>query len=187
MTIGLSRFYGGHDLHFITGSCYRRRPELGTASRRDLFLRLLEEARQRYQFVVYGYVVMPEHFHLLISEPEKGNPSLVMKVIKQRFAQRINRRRRRSSAQMVLWPLERRPLWQKRFYDFNVWSHRKRLEKLRYIHRNPVKRGLVAKPEDWRWSSFRSYCYGEDGPVGVNCQEWMLEMKSRPVETFAVG
>ena len=128
MTIGLNRFYGGHDLHFITGSCYRRRPELGTASRRDLFLRLLEEARQRYQFVVYGYVVMPEHFHLLISEPEKGNPSLVMKVIKQRFAQKINRRRRRSSAQMVLWPLERRPLWQKRFYDFNVWSHRKRLE-----------------------------------------------------------
>ena len=95
-------------------------------------MRLLEEARQRYQFVVYGYVVTPEHFHLLISEPEKGNPSLVMKVIKQRFAQRINCRRRRSSAQMVLWPLERRTLAD-RFYDFNVWSDRKRLEKLRYI------------------------------------------------------
>jgi putative transposase len=184
VTTGLHRFYGSSDLHFITGSCYRRRPELGTAGRRDLFLHLLEEARQQYRFVVYGYVVMPEHFHLLISEPEKGTPSVVMKVIKQRFAQRINRRRR-SSTQMALWPEERRLLWQKRFYDFNVWSRRKRVEKLRYIHRNPVKRGLAAKPEDWRWSSFRSYCYGEPGLVRVNCQEWLLKMKPGPIVSFA--
>jgi putative transposase len=71
VTKGLNRFYGDHNLHFITGSCYRRQPELGTAYRRDLFLKLLEEARRKYRFVVYGYVVMPEHFHLLISEPER--------------------------------------------------------------------------------------------------------------------
>jgi len=50
---------------------YRRRALLGTARRRDLFLKILEHTRQRYQFVVVGYVVMPEHFHLLISEAEK--------------------------------------------------------------------------------------------------------------------
>jgi putative transposase len=49
------------------------------------------------------------------------------------------------------------PFWQPRYYDFNVWNPEKTAEKLRYIHRNPVKRGLVAKPEDWVWSSFRHY------------------------------
>src|SRR5882672_9809798 len=168
MARGLRRFNGAKDLHFITCSCYRRRPLLGTARRRDLFLKILEEARQRYQFVVVGYVVMPEHFHLLISEPEKGDPSLVMKVVKQRFARRVHKKR--SSTQLKLWASDDDHVWQKRFYDFNVWNERKRVEKLRYIHRNPVKRGLVATPEQWAWSSFRAYAYGEKGLVRVNFQ-----------------
>jgi hypothetical protein len=59
-------------------------------------------------------------------------------------------------------------IWHRRFYDFNVWTDRKRIEKLRYMHRNPVKRGLVAEPDQWTWSSFRAYLYGEPGPVRVN-------------------
>ena len=71
-----------------------------------------------------------------------------------------------------------RHFWQRRFYDFNVCSARKRIEKLRYIHRNAVKRGLVETPDQWRWSSFRSYAYGETGTVVVN--DWsVLKMKSR--------
>ena len=62
--------------------------------------------------------------------------------------------------------------WQRRFYDFNVWTQRKEVEKLKYMHRNPVVRGLVAKPEDWRWSSYRSYAYGEDGLVRINDWKW---------------
>jgi len=73
---------------------------------------------------------------------------------------------------------------QKRFYDFNVWSERKRVEKLRYMHRNPVKRGLVEEPDQWKWSSFRAYSYGERGMVRVNFQEWPVEIKARPVEKF---
>jgi putative transposase len=75
-------------------------------------------------------------------------------------------------------------IWQKRFYDFNVWTEQKHIEKLRYMHRNPVKRGLVEKPEQWKWSSFRAYLYGETGPVRVNFQEWALEIKSRPAQSF---
>jgi putative transposase len=67
MTRGLERWYGGHNLHFITCSCYQRLPKLDSGERRDLFLRVLERARQKYRFVVLGYVVMPEHFHLLIT------------------------------------------------------------------------------------------------------------------------
>jgi putative transposase len=60
-----------------------------------------------------------------------------------------------------------RPFWQARYYDFNVFTERKHIEKLRYIHRNPVKRGLVERPEDWQWSSFRHYATGERGTVEI--------------------
>jgi len=72
-------------------------------------------------------------------------------------------------------------IWQARFYDFNVWSAHKRVEKLRYIHRNPVKRGLVLEPEQWAWSSYRYYAYGEVGPVLVNEQK-RAELKIRALE-----
>ena len=85
----LRRYYGAGDLHFITGSCYGREPVLHTAQRRDPFLTVLEQVRKRYRFVVMGYVVMPEHFHLLISEPRKGDPSTVMQALKLGFARRL--------------------------------------------------------------------------------------------------
>jgi putative transposase len=78
-------------MHFSTTSCYQRRPLLGSVRNRDLFLEVLEQVRRRYRFVVVGYVVMPEHVHLLISEPERGDPSVVMQVVKQSFARRLLR------------------------------------------------------------------------------------------------
>ena len=181
MRRNLRRYYGAGDLHFITCSCYRRQPFLGTPRRRDLFLTVLEQVRKRYEFVVVGYVVMPEHIHLLMSEPQKKNPSTVIQALKLGFARRVlaQARRRRNPSQASLLDAVPQHVWQKRFYDFNVWSERKRIEKLRYLHRNPVKRGLVASPELWRWSSFRTYFLGEAGPVRVNARE-ILEMKIRP-------
>jgi len=140
-----------------------------------LFLEILEQVRQRYNFVVVGYVVMPEHFHLMISEPERGNPSTVMQVLKQRFARRVLKewRQRRERRPDWLWSeaLSEGHVWQRRFYDFVVWTKDKRVEKLRYMHRNPVKRGLVLEPEQWAWSSFRHYAYEERSPVLVNEQQ----------------
>ena len=126
---------------------------------------------------------MPEHFHLLMSEPEKGDPSVVMKVVKQRFARLV--RKRQNAAQLDLWAgVGEEHVWQKRFYDFNVWTERKRVEKLRYMHRNPVKRGLVESPEQWAWSSFRAYACGEKGAVRVNFQEWESRIKAGKQEGF---
>lgn len=110
---------------------------------------------------------MPEHFHLLISEPELGTPSTVMQVVKQRYARSVLAGKRRNSPG-ELWPDSEEHVWQTRFYDFNLWSARKRVEKLRYMHRNPVKRGLVLEAEQWEWSSFCSYAYQEVGRVRVN-------------------
>ena len=161
----LHRYYGAGYFHFITTSCYQRRPLLDSAANRTLFLDVLEQVRRRYRFVVVGYVVMPEHVHLLISEPERGNPSIVMQALKQGFARHLLRQLRPNSTNNALWnsPLDEGHIWQRRFYDFVVWTDRKRIEKLRYMHRNPVARGLVLEPDQWAWSSFRHYAYGESG------------------------
>jgi REP element-mobilizing transposase RayT len=89
MPRGLHRYYGAGQLHFITCSCYHRMPLLHSARSRDRILSVLEQTRKRYRFVVEGYVVMPEHIHLLLSEPEVGTPSTVMQVLKQRTARAL--------------------------------------------------------------------------------------------------
>jgi putative transposase len=163
----LERRYGQRHLHFITYSCYQRRALLGTARKRDAFLKILDEVRTRYEFLLVGYVVMPEHIHLLISEPKIGTPSTVMQILKQRVSRALRKKKRSNPNQMHLWlgapSNETRSFWQRRFYDFNVWSKQKRIEKLNYMHMNPVKRGLVTDPKLWPWSSYRFYQYREKG------------------------
>ena len=171
MPWGLERWHGGHDLHFITFRCYDSQPLLATAQRRDLFLEVLERVRRRYSWVVLAYVVMPEHVHLLVSEPAERPLSTAMQALKLGFARRvIGERRRQHPSELIECGPQR--IWQARYYDFNVCTADKRVEKLRYIHRNPVKRGLVDAPELWRWSSFRAYAFQEKGPVGIN--QWSV-------------
>ena len=166
----LHRYYGAGYLHFITTSCYQRRPLLGGRRNREWFLEVLERVRRRYHFVVVGYVVMPEHLHLLLSEPERGDPSAVMKAVKQGFARRLLRDLRSHADPLLAGSavLEDGRIWQHRFYDFVVFTEKKRVEKLRCMHRNPVKRGMVLEPQQWPWSSFCDYAEGWRGPVLVN-------------------
>ena len=203
MTEGLHRFYGGGDLHFLTFSCYRRQPLFRSEVYCDLFLKILERVRRRYRLVVLGYVVMPEHVHLLVSEPQRGTLSTAVQALKLGFVRSLQcsgggvvagdpRSRKNGETRGTLTcgtptsgtltsgtPIHPQRFWQARFYDFNVWTERKRIEKLRYIHRNPVERGLVASPEQWRWSSFRWYLCGEPGPVQINDTD-ILVMTVRP-------
>ena len=95
---------------------------------------------------------MPEHIHLLVTEPEKESLATAMQGFKQSVARHLG---------------TSEPFWQTRYYDFNVYTERKRIEKLRYIHRNPVKRGLVASPDQWPWSSFCKYALDLKGPVTI--------------------
>ncbi len=173
MPKGLKRYYGRGDFHFLTFSCYRRLPLLGTVRARNVFVRALSAIRERYRFLLAGYVVMPEHVHLLISEGPKCTPSLVLKVLKQRVSRDLRKRKNRLPAgQMRLGFKEGEAglprFWQPRFYDFNVYSAKKIREKLEYMHANPVKRGLVEKPGEWAWSSFASYEKGETGLISID-------------------
>ena len=136
MTRGLVRYQECGDFHFLTFSCFHRRAYLDTAEARDLFEAALERVRQRYLLAFAGYVVMPEHVHLLVSEPRSATLARAVQALKLSVA------RRRAE----------RPFWQARYYDFNVWSAEKQAEKLKYLHRNPVTRGLAEKPGDWPWS-----------------------------------
>ncbi len=150
----LIRYQHSGDLHFVTFSCYHRQPFLGTSGARDLFEHSLETMRIRYGFYVSGYVVMPEHVHILISEPESAVLARALQALKLSVAvQRTER-----------------PFWQARYYDFNVHTERKRTEKLRYMHHNPVTRGLAAEPDQWPWSSFHHILTGDRGVVEIESQ-----------------
>jgi putative transposase len=133
-------------MHFLTFSCYRRLAYLATPKARSLFESAPERIRKKYKFVVAGYVAMPEHVHLLVNKPVRSSLDRAIKSIKLSVTMRSRKR----------------PFWQARYYDFNMWSDEKRVEKLRYMHRNPVSRGLVEKPEEWAWSSFRHLRTGGD-------------------------
>ena len=156
----LKRYTGRGDLHFITFSCYERRPFLQSKRAKNLFVRVLSEVRARHGFRLVGYVVMPEHVHLLIDEAAKALPAKIIQVLKQRVSRRLRGKRRGVRGQLAL-PFaglaEHRRFWQRRYYDFNVYSEKKLREKLDYMHENPVKRRLVSHPRDWPWSSWTFY------------------------------
>jgi putative transposase len=165
MPWALKRYQEARCLHFVTFSCYARAPRLSTPHARNEFEKTFEDTRQWYGFYIAGYVVMPEHVHLLLTEPERTKLSIALQMLKQNVAQRLR-------------GPENGPLWQPRYYDFNVWSYAKQTEKLRYIHRNPVRRGLVQSPEEWAWSSFRHYLTGAEGAVEIESQ-WTARKRER--------
>lgn len=165
MPWGLKHFQEARCLHFITFSCFSRAPLLVEPQSRDLFEQTLERVRRWYGFWVAGYVVMPEHVHLLITEPERAPLSVALQMLKQNVSRQLRHP-------------EGGPFWLERHYDFNVWTEKKRIEKLRYMHRNPVCRGLVAQPEDWVWSSFRHYASGIEGTVEIESQ-WTARKRER--------
>lgn len=152
-------------LHFITFSCYQRTKLLDSAAARDRFEQELERVRRWYGRFVTGCVVMPEHIHLLVSEPERGKLSVLIQMLKQITSRKLK-------------AADQRRFWQVRYYDFPVWSDAKRVEKLRYMHRNPVHRGLVQRPEDWRWSSFVHYATGVESAVEIESQ-WTARRRER--------
>ena len=109
MPLGLKRYQQEGDHHFITFSCHNRKPYLNSPTAKDIFLDSLERTRTRYQFEILGYVVMPEHVHLLMSEPPDDPLSKALQSLKLSTSKRLTDR----------------PFWHTRYYDFNVFTHNK--------------------------------------------------------------
>ncbi len=164
MPWGLTRFqHSGHS-HFVTFCCYHRRCLLTTDESRRILESALERVRRSFGLHVYGYVVMPEHVHLLLSEPQRDTLADALKSLKQGVSRRLIG--------------DADHFWQKRYYDFNIRNYPQFVEKLRYLHRNPVKAGLCERPEDWEWSSFRHYATGCEGRVEIE-SEWTARKRER--------
>jgi putative transposase len=168
MPKGLKRYYGQGQLQFVTFSCYRRLPLLGTARARNVLVKELTRVRREYGFLLVGYVVMPNHAHLLIGEPKKGTASTVLQMLKPRVSRKMRRKNSPVPRGQLRIPFPRfvselPQFWQPRFYDFNVYSRKKQNEKLDYMHANPVIRGLVKHPKDWPWSSWPFYFREKSG------------------------
>ena len=164
----LKRHYGQGNLHFLTFSCYRRRPFFATPRARNVFVKYLDGVRKEKRFLLLGFVVMPEHVHLLVSEPQQGDLSTALQVLKQQVARRLLKMKTAQLQLEFAGPDEERHLWQRRFYDFNVWSEGKFNQKLKYMHANPVKRRLVLQPKDWPWSSWSHYSNEEGGLIRID-------------------
>jgi REP-associated tyrosine transposase len=173
MPKGLKRITGFGHLHFITFCCYQRRALLGSARARNVAAQILREVRARYGFALIGYVIMPEHMHLLISEACAVKPATILQVFKQRVSRRMRGKKRARKEQMTLaFPEDGEDLrrfWQRRYFDLNIYSASKVPEKLHYMHANPVKAKLVQHPGDWPWSS---WCYYYRGGGLLKMDPW---------------
>src|SRR5260370_5746365 len=205
MPWGLARFHRSGQSHFVTFCCYHRPIRLlrcaqslqgrlrlfTTDASRRIFESALERVRRSYRLNVYGYVVMPEHVHLLLSEPQRdtssdrtaplkpkdglNGPPVLSEPQQDTLADALKSLKQGVSRRLIG---DAEHFWQKRYYDFNIRNYPQFVEKLRYIHRNPVKAGLFERPEDWEWSSFRHYATGFEGR-GENVSEGTARKSTR--------
>jgi putative transposase len=164
---GLKRFHESGQSHFVTFSCYHRRPFSTTSISRQTFETALERVRASFDLCVYGYVVMPEHVHLLVSEPTHETLADALKSLKHGVSRRLIG--------------EAMHFWQTRYYDFNIRNRQQFSQKLLYLHHNPVKRGLCALPEDWEWSSSLHYATGMEGRVEID-SDWTATRRELVME-----
>src|SRR4051812_40037681 len=204
MPWGITRFQQSGQSHFVTFCCYHRRRLFTSDVSCGIFESALERVRHAFGLQVYGYVVKPEHVHLLLSEPQRDTLADALKSLKQGVSRRLINcdplePKAGDGALIPLKPeaglngplnslkpkagLNGPPMlvehfWQKRYYDFNIRNYAQFVEKLRYIHRNPVKAGLCERPEDWQWSSFRHYATGTEGRVEIE-SEWTARKRER--------
>ncbi|OFV91362.1 MAG: hypothetical protein A3H28_11960 [Acidobacteria bacterium RIFCSPLOWO2_02_FULL_61_28] len=142
---GVHRLRLSDRIFFVTVNLRRPLPRF-TEAEFPLILATLEESRRRLGFALCGYVLMPDHWHALLGPRAPLTISRLVQDVKYVSARRLNRQRQSHD-----------PLWQHQFWDRFVRHNREFGQRLHYMHFNPVRKGLVAKPEDWRWSSCRNF------------------------------
>jgi len=177
----LRRLYEQSNLHYISSSTYRRVLAYDSNRFKYAFVDILRQLRLELQFKLVGYVLMPEHLHMLIWPSPVADPSRILQCLKERTALFVLDQLkanpqfawcRRTLTRFVLPATFHGPsryrVWQRRFFDMNIYSEKKRLEKLDYMHANPVKRRLVNEPGDWPWSSWRFYYLGDTSLLAMD-------------------
>ncbi len=168
----------GH-AHYLTFSCHNRLKLFKELSICELFISNLERIRCQTQTLLWAYVIMPDHVHLLIDLQDKLSVSKYLQSLKKTV-----------SYQAIRWIQENKPRWipyiqtvQRgksvfRFwlpgggYDRNIYGDQTLLKTMNYIHNNPVRAGLVEKPTDWKWSSAKFWEFEEPDPIRLDIPPW---------------
>jgi len=154
----------GH-AQFVTFSCYKRRKLLQTDPAKRIVIGTLGSQLTIHKGLCIGFVVMPEHVHCLVWFHEPNHLSPFMDHWKDQASRKIKDLYMKTLPAYWATIEETDPVWQARYYPFNVFSEKKLVEKLDYMHLNPVRRGLVIRAIDWKWSSARWYLQGKS--VGI--------------------
>jgi putative transposase len=180
----LKRYNVAGHAHFLTVSCFHRLPFFGTPDTRDAVVRCMAHSQERLGFQWLGYVIMPEHVHWLIwpeAPSARGDTipiSSILLSLKTSIGMRVKAllrdrwrdHRTLGDGRLDRWatgPYPSRPIGTTRGIDVNVRSAARIWRKLDYCHANPVRRGLVHRAEDWPWSSYRYYSFGDMAPCPI--------------------
>jgi putative transposase len=167
------------EAHALTFSCFRRQAFLSKDGSRQWLIEAIDRSRDRLHFHVWAYVVMPEHAHMLVWPSDKElDVSKILNSIKQSVSKCALIYVRRHAPAFLRRMEDRQPngdvhyrFWQRGGgYDRNVFEPAAVFEQIEYIHKNPVRRGLCGRPEDWTWSSAADYAGVRVGPLRMDGQ-----------------
>ena len=152
---------------FVTCKLLRTRDRLGDADF-DILARVTEARRQEHGFFLTAWVFLPDHWHAIMGVHHPKTISLVMESIKVSSTRQVNHGRKETGR-----------LWQGRFFDRALRTVKEYRETVEYIHWNPVRRGLVKTPGEWRWSSYPDYAGAEASQTGVKIDRVRLPADAR--------
>jgi putative transposase len=169
--VRLRHYDGFNTARAINFSCYRRLFLLRDRAEKELFITSLISARIKYRFSLLGYVIMPNHVHLVIHPKEESIVGKIIGEIKSQSGRKILscwKKQGYKTVEKLLNPSGKYSFWQGRCYDHNCRTPEKVIEKINYCHNNPVKAGLVNEPGDWEWSSYNWYQGQSNVPLEIN-------------------
>ena len=149
---------------FVTFNCYRNLKALDSYDAKQILVKRINEIRSKHDFKLLGYVIMPNHVHLVIHPPNGMPLGRVVGQIKSLTA-------RDWFSRSNIEPNHRRVFWQKRCYDHNCRTNKAVREKIEYCHNNPVTAGLAKEPGEWTWSSYNWYLGVRDVPIAIDSVE----------------
>jgi len=184
MPAHLRRYDEPADTHFWTISCQRRLTFFHDDGLKQIAVQGLRVLQQRFGVCLIGYVIMPEHVHVIVYPHPRGEdePIPVSRLLhafkqhvgfygKQRLREVWREHGALRSSPLNAWATgdeDEQTIWNVRGYDFNVRNHKALLQKLDYCHKNPITRGLVERSEQWAWSSYRFYEFDDRSVLAMD-------------------
>jgi REP element-mobilizing transposase RayT len=179
--MALPRFHIEGHVYYVTTVVYDRLPVFTRPSFVIPLFDSLNYYRHKQEFRLLGYVIMPDHMHLIIWPSGQATVSEIMRDYKKFTSRRIIRQAEVEQIQGWTMAFEqagqetgrsRHKVWQDSYWDVNIYNERFLRQKLNYVHRNPVRAGLAETPEEYVYSSYRNYVNGEDWLIEID-REWV--------------